>query len=745
MNKPNHTRTENLSATKHHAVALFLLMLLIFTVYSNTFDAGWHLDDNTNIINREAIHLSSLDWNSLNKTFIADSGDKLYRPVVCLTLALNWYLGQEQTYGYHIVNILVHCIAACFLYLVLYHTLSLPGSRRPAGVDVQFVALVGASLWAINPMQIQAVTYIVQRMASMAGMFYIMSLYFYLRFRSAPQTKSRLFFLIACTTAALLAVGSKQNAWTLPAALLLVEFLMVRDSRKIGLKTVCFFGLSVTAVLLVAVLVLNLDLTRIWVNGYEARAFSLTERLLTEPRILTFHISQLFYPAPGRFSITHDFPLSASLLSPVSTGLSILFLVSLLMAGLFLSRKHPLSAFAIFFFFLNHLIESTIIPLELVFEHRNYLPSMFLFAPPAIFLSRALDYWHRKTVVHVSLCILVAGLMITIGHATYLRNADWKTETSLWTDAVGKAPGIWRPWHSLGHDYATRNHPREAIALFRTALEKRATVNKNDKYLTHYGLGNQYHLLKDYPRALYQYEQTARVNENFAGALNNKAAVMVDLGRISEARRLFFLAALNDPAGRPRALSNLGYLMLKDNRIQKALVYLEAAHAETPRDTLILTRLGYAYRQNGELGKALLSFRKANTIEPFNLITQLYLADVYELAGMQGRKEKAMMAFIESIAVSDLDKLLCEKADADRKYHSILLDGSRLLNLMSVALARKHDFTAWARELPGFSTADNHQYCGKRDRQASGFQPDRRHHQGVDPSEGFLKKVPETR
>jgi Tfp pilus assembly protein PilF len=698
MNKPDHTRTENRIVPRHHAVALLLLILLIFTVYSNTFDAGWHLDDNTNIINREAIHLSSLDWSSLNKTFIADSGDKLYRPVVCFTLALNWYLGQDKTIGYHWVNLMVHCIAACFLYLVLYHVMLIPASIRPPNNDIQFVALLGAALWAINPMQIQAVTYIVQRMASMTGMFYIMALYFYLRFRSASRLKNRLIFLVACTAAALLAVGSKQNAWTLPAALFLAEVLMVRGSRKIGPKAIFFFGVSVATALLVAVFFLNLELKQLLTKGYEARAFSLTERLLTEPRILTFHLSQLFYPTPDRFSIAHDFPLSTSLLSPISTGLSILFLVSLLIAGLFLTRKHPLAAFAIFFFFLNHLIESTIIPLELVFEHRNYLPSMFLFAPLALFLYRALDRWHRKTVVHVSLCVLVTGLVITIGHATYLRNADWKTETSLWTAAVEKAPGIWRPWHSLGHDYAMRNRPREAIALFRTALEKKATVNKNDKYLTHYSLGNQYHLLKDYPRALYQYEQTALVNKNFAGVLNNKAAVMVDLGRITEARQLFFLAALNDYSGRPKALSNLGYLMLKDNLIQEALAYLEAAHAETPRDTLTLTRLGYAYTQNGQLGKALLLFRKANAIEPFNLITQLYLADVYEQAGMHGRKEKAMLAFIDAITVNDLDKLLCEKADADQKYHSILLDGSRFLRLMSVALPHKHGFTTWARE-----------------------------------------------
>lgn len=690
MNTPDHTNSKNLNTPKHSAVALSILIVLIFTVYSNTLDAGWHLDDNTNILNREALHLTSLDWASLKKTLIADSGNTFYRPVVCFTLALNWYFGQDNPRGYHLVNILIHCIATCFLYLVLYHLLSLPSPLKLQQTDIQFVALLGAALWAVNPMQIQAVTYIVQRMASMAGMFYMMALYCFLRFRSESHQKTRLIFLIACAVAALLAVGSKQNAWTLPVALFLIEILLVGGNRKTGPKAVYLFAASVGVVLLAAVFVHNLDLSQIGVSSYAARTFSATERILTQPRILTFHLSQLFYPVPGRFSIAHDFPLSTSLLSPASTALSILFLLSLLLTGLFLSRKHPLTAFAIFFFFLNHLIESTVLPLELVFEHRNYLPSMFLFAPPAILLSWALNRWRRKAVVHVSLCGLAAGLIMTSGHATYLRNADWKTETSLWTSAIQTAPGIWRPWHALGHTYVMRNRPREAITLFQIALKKRTTVNKNDKHLTHYDLGNQYQLLKNYPLALYHFDQAARINETFTGALNNKAAVMVALGRIPEAKQLFYQAALQDPAGRSRALSNLGYLMLKDNQMREALVYLEAAHAESPRDTITLTRLGYAYRQTGEIGQAFLSFQQAMAIEPGNLVVRLYLADVYDKAGMQAQKEKAMAVFMETISVRDLSKLLCKKASDDHKYQSMLLDRATLERLVSEALRRRH-------------------------------------------------------
>lgn len=684
--------TKKIPSSWHHTLALSLLILLIFIIYSNTFNAGWHLDDNTNILNRDAIHLASLDWTSLKKTLFFDNGSRLYRPVVCFTLAVNWYFGQDNTVGYHWLNILIHCSTACFLYLFLHQVLSLPRFRSQPVTSVQFVALLAAALWAINPMQTQAVTYIVQRMASMAAMFYIMSMYFFIRFRTTNQLKNRLIFLAACTVTAFLAFGSKENTWILPAALLLVEFLIVRNPQEINLTKRTFFGMVAAAAIIMTLLVLYLGSNPALFKGYENRAFTLNQRLLTQSRVVTFYLSQLFYPVADRFSIAHDFPLSTSLLSPVSTALSILFLASLLLIGVLLIRKQPLTAFAIFFFFLNHLIESTFLPLELVFEHRNYLPSLFLFVPLSLFLSGTLAGRRPATMVRVSLYLLVPCLLIAVGHSTYLRNAAWKTEASLWTNAIERAPGIWRPWQSLGHDYAIRSRHREAIALFRTALKKRTTVNKNDKYLTHYSLGNQYYRLKNYSLALLHYDQAGRINPNFTGALNNRAAVMVNLGRIPEAIHLFFLSAKKDPPGRPMALSNLGYLLLKDNRTQEALVYLEAAQAEKPQDPLTLVRLGYAYEQNGELGKAMLSFQKASAIEPRNLITRLYIADVYDQAGMHIQKERTMASFIEAVTVRDLAELLREKASADAKYQSVLLEGVRLRQLLCDALRSKHGF-----------------------------------------------------
>ena len=125
-----------------------------------------------------------------------------------------------------------------------------------------------------------------------------------------------------------------------------------------------------------------------FLGGYQKRVFTLEQRLLTEPRVIWFYLSLLFYPIPSRLSLVHDFAISQSLLEPVTTLISVLAIVALLLGATVYARRWPLIAFCVIFFFLNHLIESTILPLELVFEHRNYIPSMLLFLPLAILLVR---------------------------------------------------------------------------------------------------------------------------------------------------------------------------------------------------------------------------------------------------------------------------------------------------------------------------------------------------------------------
>ena len=181
------------------------------------------------------------------------------------------------------------------------------------------------------------------------------------------------------------------------------------------------------------------------------------QRLMTEPRIVVFYLSQIFYPIISRYSIEHDIAVSTSLLDPWSTLPGIILVLVLIGIGLSQMRKRPILSFAILFFFLNHVIESSIIPLELVFEHRNYLPSLFLFLPVAVAIKWLLDYYKKRNrSLAVILVAFVTILLILLGTGTYTRNRVWLTERTLWEDAAKKAPGSNRPLHNLAWAYYER-------------------------------------------------------------------------------------------------------------------------------------------------------------------------------------------------------------------------------------------------------------------------------------------------
>ncbi|MBT8357854.1 MAG: hypothetical protein HKO79_06800, partial [Desulfobacterales bacterium] len=157
----------NPSPTSNVFIAWGLLFFLILPIYSNTFNASWHLDDKPNIVNNYYLHPSNLHPDSLLQAFFTNPkdpwniGDKMYRPVACLTFALNWYFGQDSVTGYHIINTLIHILSAFFLYLTILNLFSSPSLKDKFNESKHFIALLTAVLWAVNPIQTQAVTYIV--------------------------------------------------------------------------------------------------------------------------------------------------------------------------------------------------------------------------------------------------------------------------------------------------------------------------------------------------------------------------------------------------------------------------------------------------------------------------------------------------------------------------------------------------------------------------------------------------------
>lgn len=527
----------------HHARILILIIILLSVCYSNSLHTTWQLDDRPNITNNYPLLINDLRPETLWKTLFSKpfAEGSLYRPVANLSFALNWYFGQENPFGYHLVNLLVHILTAVFLYKTTLLLLSSSSLKKYPAQDLLFIALLSTVLWAINPIQIQAVTYIVQRMASMGAMFFVFSLHTYIRARQAERFAQRAKRLFACSLFFLLALGCKENVVTLIPSLLLIELLFFETKDRFSQTTrAVLIATNIVFILAAIYYLVSHNYLHALTASIGSRPFSLLERLLSQPSILLFYLSLLLYPSPERLSIDHSFPLSTSLLHPWTTLPALLGIIALLVFAVLQRRKTPLLSFALLFFFVNHLVESTIIPLELIFEHRNYLPSFFLFLPVAAGIHWAIKRSASSSrLVHSALIGLIPLLLIAIGLGTYSRNQAWATEESLWADALTKAPNNARPYAKLGEIYGwqkekTPENLQTAVALLHKALDresprtsfKAAIVGNIGKVYANYDLLDQ---------AVKYYNQSLEMNPDFINSRFDLAEALTLQGNFTQA------------------------------------------------------------------------------------------------------------------------------------------------------------------------------------------------------------------
>jgi protein O-mannosyl-transferase len=597
------------SAFQKTALPMALLFLILLAAYSNTMNAAWHMDDKPNILDNARLHIDTFSPETVFQTFFASPGSekKLYRPLPCFTFAVNWYLGKDDPAGYRAVNIFIHFIAAFVLFITVKEMFKTPAlATRFSENDSYSIALLSATLWAVNPIHTQAVTYIVQRMTIMAGLFYLLGLFFYIRARlNTPSPKSLLLYF-ACFAGFIFALASKENAAIFPLAIVLVEIAFFQ--KKEGAASASFISSKVTLyigllVFIAAAFYFMKGNLFSFLDGYGVRSFSLSERFLTEFRVIVFYISQIFYPHPDRLSIDHDFPLSTSLMAPWTTLPAVMAVAALVLIGLSQIKKRPLLGFAILFFFLNHLIESTVIPLEIIFEHRNYLPSAFLFVPFAWGVITLLRGLRRKS--HLAFSALVSCLVlliISLGIGTYLRNMAWASQWTLWADAARKAPGNARPLNvlaiELGWNKAgTPENLDRALYLFHRSL---GLYNPN-KFQEAEILGNiaATHFKKaEYQKAVTYYEMTLQADPFFVKARYDLSETLAVLQEWEEASRQLDIV-LKEGASRDSYYNLKGFVLLWQDRPAEALSYLRKALSIAPWKSSINLNIGVALSRMG--------------------------------------------------------------------------------------------------------------------------------------------------
>ena len=639
--------------------ALLLFGLLLFLVYSNSLDATWHLDDFLNIISNPRVHADASQPDSILKPFgsFFDNG-RLKRPLAFFTFAINWYWDQDNPRGYHLVNILIHLLAAFFLFRtiqVLFETPRLRGTWERS--RIQFVSLLAAVLWAINPIQVNSVTYIVQRMASLCGMFYILSIYFYVNARlSGILTKKSILLYAACGLSFLAALLTKENAALLPGALVLIDatFFQKLDRKKVR-WTILGIAFAMGIAVLIGGVFLFYKGNLLAFLSSERRFFTPIERLLTQPRILLFYLTLIFYPTPNRLSLVHDIEISTSFYHPWTTLPSIIVVFALIGFAVYKLRKWPILSFAILFFFLNHVIESSIIPLELNFEHRNYLPAMFLFWPVAVGLERLLtQYRERNPIVFRALLVFIPLLIVGLGTGTYIRNAVWSSGKLLWEDALRKAPQSARSYiHLAWSHYQRRGEEKMALLLYHKALKMKH--NSKDQHAKIYNNIAYIHFKNgDCGRAIEYWQKSHEMVKSYYMPRYLLALALTRCGRFEEAlSHLDHLIEQRPDYSKPLNLKAV--IRLIQNQPQEALVLFRRCLKLEPANAHYYLNVGAGFHLLGDYQRAELFLFQALRDTRRERIALLWNAKNYLAMGKPSTADSLLDELVAKLPIDELN------------------------------------------------------------------------------------------
>ena len=360
-----------------------------------------------------------------------------------------------------------------------------------------------------------------------------MLLYIHARLSKISWKKYLLF--ACCLITALLALSSKENAAMLPLFILLYEWFFIQDLDISWLKRHIPLILGVTVFLVIMGLIYmgNNPIDQL-LSKYSSRGFTPYQRVLTQFRVVVFYISLLIFPNPSRLNLEHDFSLSYSFIDPITTVLSLSILIALMCISVWLAKRERLLSFAILWYLGNLILESSVIPLEIIFEHRNYLPSMLL----CLLGTTTVIRFIRGEKQHIALlCVIV----ILFSFWTFKRNHIWSDKILFLEDAITKAPNNVRAIMDLGSALKDKGRSGEAIGYYRMAVVLSEKKIDSGVAMQRYHSDSIYNLAtalaekKQYSEASVYFERVLQLNPHDAKSHNNYAFISEKLGYLDKA------------------------------------------------------------------------------------------------------------------------------------------------------------------------------------------------------------------
>lgn len=582
-------------------VGLVIITLLGIIIYSNSFNCSFHFDDYPSIINNTLIHkLSDVkDWWNFSPN----------RPVPIFTFVLNYHFNHLDVRYWHLVNLLIHFINACLVWWLTLLIFSTPCLKEsPIGKQKKIIAFFTALLFVSSPLATQSVTYIVQRQASMAAMFYLLTLALFVKARlSTIGNNARIFLFTGTLVSMVLAMLSKENSFTLPFAILLIELFFFRTKKlSINVKDYRFILSGVIFICVILIIPLKYSLSvfntihPVGGNVYTITSFNY---LLTQFSVILKYIQLLIVPINQNFD--YDFPVSNDFFG-IRTLLSFLVLLSLIILAIFFYKRYRILSFGIFWFFLTLSVESSFIPIDdVIFEHRTYLPSFgfFLIISSGIFIL----LWDKYKYIAISVLVIIIG---SSSFLTYERNKIWKDDITLWSDVVSKSPNKARPFEILGYSYGNLGQWNIAISEYSRAIEI------NPQYKEAYNSrGVSYGNIRQWDKAINDYSMAIGIDPQYTDAYTNRGVANCNLGQWGKAITDFTRAIKIKPKC-TEAYTNRGIAYCNLRRWDNAIADFCTAIRNDPKCMDAYYNRGNAYGNLGQWEKALTDFSRVIEIDP---------------------------------------------------------------------------------------------------------------------------------
>ena len=593
--------------------------LLTILLYWPVIKAPFILDDYSSIVNNFSIR--SLD---LIRIYHFDP----LRFIGYLSFALNYYFSRLNPLPYHIVNIAIHILFLSTSYLLFLKLWDTPAGKesRLSLKEKKYLSMGATLLLAVHPLNVFAVSYITQRLASLTGLFYIAAILFYIKMRLTKSTISRFINIALFIPCLLGALFTKQNSFTIFPVILLLEIICFKNYKKwqyfgtaLLIMIIAFFALSFTGIC---------DLAKIDHLTMETVKFSRLEYLTSQFSSLCFYLSQSLFP--DRLALDYNHTIYSSLANShvIIPGI-ILICIIIFAIRLGCHKNTRLASFGILFYFISISVESSIIPIrDTIFLHRTYLPNTGLFFSMVILAYYALKKINLPSDAIITIfCIIFFSLAVT----TWKTNKIFQNPLKIWQQVLVCSPDNARAHASLGNILLSQGQLNQAAKHLVKAqsLQPRDYKNLNN-------IGLFYKKKGKYEKAIEIFNKVLSMKKNYINAYTN-------IGNTYVAMRKYQLAIEEYRKGYDynknnyKLLLNLGQTLAATakhgdkKQLSEAMKFLNHAENINNMDPVVYYAKGIAYYNLNDLRAAGKQFKRALELRPGFKQALLFLNNINKI------------------------------------------------------------------------------------------------------------------